>query len=73
MSRFHPIRALLAGLCLAAAGCISVPDEVERDFEPPDGKRPNNFGKKVETKKGKWVVRPEVPTIPAAVHKPKGS
>ena len=51
--------AWLLGVLLA--GCISIPDEVEADFEPPDGRRPNNFGRVVD----ETTVVPDAPTIPA--------
>ena len=37
------IAALALSLCGAAGGCIAMPEAVERDFSPPDGKRPNNY------------------------------
>lgn len=30
-------------LCLATAGCMHLPPEVEAELSPPDGKRPNNY------------------------------
>jgi hypothetical protein len=59
------LRLLLAGLLLCAAGCISLPDEVKADLEPPDGKRPNNFGTHEDDGTFRPPVRPDVPTIPA--------
>ncbi len=48
----------------ALCGCISVPAEVRADFAPPDGQRPNNFGRLVDTPAGP-VVQPDRPTIRA--------
>lgn len=72
MMMSHRLRALSLVLALAASGCISVPDEVEADFSQPDGKRPNNFGRIVETPQGP-TVKPDVPTVPSADKAPRGS
>lgn len=34
-------------LCSALAGCMSVPDDIQASMSPPDGRRPNNYGKTV--------------------------
>ena len=65
----NPLRRLaLTLLLLLFVGCISVPDAIRADYEDPDGKRPNNFGKTVVLPEGK-IVRHDVPTIgaPASV------
>ena len=60
--------ALFLGLFV---GCISVPDAILADFEDPDGKRPNNFGRTVVLPEGK-AVHPDVPTI-AAPERPEAT
>ena len=57
------LRLALCAFVLALSGCIVVPDDIRADFEQPDGKRPNNFGKFQDTPAGPVVV-PDVPTIP---------
>jgi hypothetical protein len=57
------LRLVLCAFLLALSGCIVVPDDLRADFEPPDGKRPNNFGTFQETPTGPVVV-PDRPTIP---------
>jgi hypothetical protein len=41
-------------------GCVGVPPEMEADLVPPDGSRPNNFGRM----EGE-AVHPDRPTIAA--------
>ncbi len=55
---------VLAAWTALATGCISIPDDVRADFEAPDGKRPNNFGRLVDTPQGP-EVEPDTPTISA--------
>ena len=58
------MRAALVAWVVLVAGCISVPDDVAADFEAPDGKRPNNYGRLVKAADGKnHEVRPDTPTI----------
>ncbi|MGE0712502.1 MAG: hypothetical protein AB7N76_01485 [Planctomycetota bacterium] len=57
-----PLALLLALLALLAPGCISIPDDVRRSFDPPDGKRPNNYGRLDD----QGEVRPDRPTIASA-------
>jgi len=59
------LRSALCAFVLALSGCIVVPDDLRADFDPPDGKRPNNFGRFEESAAG-HVVAPDVPTIPPA-------
>jgi hypothetical protein len=59
---------ILAALALAgAAGCISIPPDVEAEFSPPDGKRPNHYHLCADCardlKDGKAIV-PGGPTCP---------
>lgn len=55
-------RACLAVLLAIAllVGCVGVPPEMEADLVPPDGSRPNNFGRMEGD-----AVRPDRPTIAA--------
>lgn len=61
------IRLLLSAAltlgCALSLGCISVPDDVRAEFEAPDGKRPNNFGRFDAAGK----VVPDRPTIGSAL------
>ena len=59
-------RILLFACSLLLAGCINVPDHVKEDMQPPDGKRPNNFGKLIEVEGQRPRVEPDRPTIPPA-------
>jgi len=56
------IRLLLLS-CAFALGCISVPDDIRAEFEAPDGKRPNNFGRFNDA----GEVVPDRPTIDSAL------
>ena len=62
----HSNKRLLGPLVLliGVVGCISVPEDISRDFDPPDGNRPNNFGRMLEGADGP-AVHPDTPTIPA--------
>lgn len=55
--------ALIAALGLP--GCVSVPPDLEADMQPPDGARPNNYGRLVDGPAGP-IVRPDRPTVVAA-------
>ena len=61
MSRRSPHRRLIA-LVLAAplVGCLTIPDDVRADFDAPDGRRPNNYGRMEADGK---TVQPDAPTI----------
>lgn len=47
------------------AGCITVPPDLRADMEPPDGSRPNNFGRLVG-EGDDAEIQPDRPTIAAA-------
>ena len=62
----RPVSRLLVVpfLPLILAGCISVPDYVKADMEPPDGTRPNNYGRyATEGDELRRPVEPDRPTI----------
>jgi hypothetical protein len=62
--------ALVSLLFLTA--CISVPDEIRADFEGPDGKRPNNYGRATELPDGTMRLEHDTPTVtPAPKPEPK--
>ncbi|RME73415.1 MAG: hypothetical protein D6776_07125, partial [Planctomycetota bacterium] len=55
--------ALALAAPLVLAGCLSVPDALRADFAPPDGKRPNNYGRGRVDADGVWRVHPDRPTV----------
>lgn len=57
-----PLLAMSLLAALTLGGCISVPPDLEADMRAPDGARPNNFGRMVDTPEGP-VVRPDRPTL----------
>jgi starvation-inducible outer membrane lipoprotein len=56
--------AALSLAALALSACVSVPPDIQADMTPPDGTRPNNFGRFVDGPEGQ-VVRPDRATIAA--------
>jgi len=48
------------------SGCISVPPEIRADFDSPDGKRPNNYGRATELPNGTMRLEHDTPTVAPA-------
>ena len=63
------LRRACVALLMAMTGCHAVPPDLAPHMVPPDGERPNNFGRLVEgTEKSVVPDRPTIAAVRTAVH-----